>query len=395
MRRLLKTLALTLTALTLAMGAWLAWTVSGTLPEREGSVAISGLKAPVTVRYDERGVPHIRADNEIDLYRALGYVHAQERLLQMEMMRRLANGELAEILGPALLDTDRLFRTLGLRQHAQQRAAQMDRSQASSLALAAYLDGINQFQESDRLPIEFRLLGIEPRDFSAQDVWAVSGYLAYSFAAAFRTEPVLTHIRDQLGPSYLRIFQTEGLSTKTAPLEPAIAQSLAQVASLSLQAIEEARLPLQHGSNAWALSGSRTASGKPLLAGDPHISFALPSVWYEAHLQAPGFELYGYHQALSPFALIGHTQAFAWSLTMFQNDDIDFVAEKIDPSRPDQVWHQGRWVPLQVTQELIAVKGQAPTPITLRRSPHGPLITDVFRPALSQQAVALWWTFLE
>ncbi len=395
MRRLLKTFALTLTALALAAGIWLAWTVSRTLPERDGSVAISGLKAPVTVRYDERGVPHIRADNEIDLYRALGYVHAQDRLFQMELMRRLANGELAEILGPALLDTDRLFRTLGLRQHAQQRAAQMDRSQASSLALAAYLDGINQFQESDRLPIEFKLLGIEPRDFSAQDVWAVSGYLAYSFAAAFRTEPVLTHIRDQLGPSYLRIFQAEGLPTQNATLEPAIAQSLAQVASLSLQAIEEARLPLQHGSNAWALSGSRTASGKPLLAGDPHISFALPSVWYEAHLQAPGFELYGYHQALSPFALIGHNQAFAWSLTMFQNDDIDFVAEKTDPSRPDQVWHQGRWVPLQVTQELIAVKGQAPMPITLRRSPHGPLITDVFRPVLSQQAVALWWTFLE
>ena len=393
MRRLHKTLALTFVAL--AAGAWLAWTVWFPLPERQGSVAISGLKAPVTVRYDERGVPHIRAENEIDLYRALGYVHAQDRLFQMEMMRRLANGELAEILGPALLDTDRLFRTLRLRQHGQQRAASMDRSQASTLALLAYLDGINQFQERERLPIEFKLLGIEPRDFSAQDVWAVSGYLAYSFAAAFRTEPVLTHIRDQLGAPYLRIFQAEGQPARHATLEPATAQSLAQVASLSLQAIEEARLPLQHGSNAWALSGSRTASGKPLLAGDPHISFALPSVWYEAHLQAPGMELYGYHQALSPFALIGHNQAFAWSLTMFQNDDVDFVAEKTDPSRPDQVWHQGRWVPLQVEQEHIAVKGQEPVPIALRRSPHGPLITDVFRPGLSHQAVALWWTFLD
>ncbi|MEI7786559.1 MAG: penicillin acylase family protein, partial [Betaproteobacteria bacterium] len=231
-------------------------------------------------------------------------------------------------------------------------------------------------------------------------------YLAFSFAAAFRTEPVLTHIRDQLGPAHLRIFQGDALQiqasraagerfARRSTLHPDAAQSLSRVAKLSLDAMEQLQLPLLHGSNAWAVAGRRTASGKPLLAGDPHISYGLPSTWYEAHLQAPGFELYGHHLALMPFALLGHNTQFGWSLTMFQNDDVDFVAEKVDPHHPNQVWHQGRWVALQERNETLAVKGQAPVSISIRHSPHGPLITDVFRPVLAPQAVALWWTFLE
>jgi len=142
------------------------------------------------------------------------------------------------------------------------------------------------------------------------------------------------------------------------------------------------------------IAGARTASGKPLLAGDPHIAFSLPSVWYEAHLSAPGFELYGHHQALSPFALLGHNQDFGWSLTMMQNDDVDLVAERLNPDDPGQVWHQGRWVALQVREESIRVKNAADVKLVLRQSPHGPLITDAFSPTLGTQPVALWWTFL-
>lgn len=392
LRSLLLLLALLISGLTVLAG-WRVWI---SLPVRDGSITLGALTAPVSVRYDERGVPHISAGNEIDLYRALGYVHAQDRLFQMEMVRRLARGELAEILGPALLDTDRLFRTLGLRQKGQEVASRLDRSDPATAALLAYLDGINQFQDRGRLPIEFSVLGIEPRDFNPEDTIAVAGYMAYSFAAAFRTEPVLTHIRDTLGPDHLRIFRTEGLqSNRSAALLPQTAHRLTQVAALGTEAIEHLRLPLMHGSNAWAISGARSAGGKPILAGDPHISYALPSVWYEAHLQAPGFELYGHHQALSPFALLGFNRDFGWSLTMFQNDDVDFIAEKLDPTRPGQVWHRGAWVGLKERKEMIAVKGQAPVELTVRLSPHGPLITDVLKPVLSQQAISLWWTFLD
>ena len=393
---------LTAAAIATATGFWHARTK---LPQRSGTLLLRLLKAPVTVAYDERGVPHIRAENETDLYRALGYVHAQDRLFQMEMVRRLARGELAEILGPQLLDTDRLFRTLGLRAHAEATAGHTDPNSPAWQGLLAYLDGINQFQASRPLPLEFELLGIPPRPFTPVDTLAMTGYLAYSFAAALRTEPVLTYVRDKLGPEYLKAFDLErnrlgvvrpmAQGKTRSPLADADWQALARVAELSRHALELAGVPLFEGSNAWAVAGQHTSSGKPLLAGDPHIAFSLPAVWYEAHLSAPGFELYGHHQALNPYALLGHNQAFGWTLTMFQNDDMDLVAEKVNPANPNQVWSRGRWVELPSRQETITVKGAPAVPITLRHSPHGPLINSVFSDSLGQTPVAMWWTFLE
>lgn len=382
MKRALKIFALLLAALLVVAGAAAAWYIHTKQPQRSGRLVLTQLSAPVSVGYDERGVPHIRAENEADLYRALGYVHAQDRLFQMEMVRRLAQGELAEILGPKLADVDRLFRTLGIRAHAQTAAAKMDMQSPPAKALTAYLDGINQYQTSHPAPMEFDLLGIPKRPFTAQDTIAVSGYLAYSFAAAFRTEPVLTYVRDKLGAGYLKVFDLDwhpdGVVTPgtTAAMNTQDWHKLDQLAQLSHQALEAAGLPQFEGSNAWAISGSRTASGKPLLAGDPHIGYSAPSVWYEAHLSAPGFELYGHHQALNPTALLGHNQKFGWSLTMFQNDDMDLIAEKANPSNPNQIWYHGQWVDLESREETILVKGAAPIQLTLRRAPHGPIITD-------------------
>ena len=401
MNRILKT-ALTLTgAAVLAAAAAAAWYIHGKQPQRTGTLAITGLQAGVEVRYDERGVPHIRAAHEADLYRALGYVQAQDRLFQMEMSRRLARGELAEVLGPKLLDVDRLFRTLGIRDRADDYVRRIDTRSPAYQALLAYLDGVNQFQASHPAPIEFDVLGIPKRPFTPQDTVAVAGYLAYSFASALRTEPALTHIRDKLGAGYLKMFDLdwhpEGVDTPA----PVVAlgdrdwQSLNRVAQASQQVLDNHWAPPFEGSNAWAISGRRTASGKPLLAGDPHIGFSAPAVWYEAHLSAPGLELYGHFQPLNPLALLGHNQRFGWSLTMFQNDDMDLVAEKTNPANSGQVWHKGQWVDLQVREVTIAVKGADPVKLVLRRSPHGPVITDAFRDSLGATPVALWWAFLE
>lgn len=399
MKAVLKWSGVTVLALVLLLVAAGGWYLHGKKVQRTGTASLSGLTAAVSVAYDERGVPHIQAGNQTDMYRALGYVHAQDRLFQMEMLRRLARGELAEILGPKLLELDRLFRTLGLRAHADAYVTKMDKSTAAWQALAAYLDGINQYQASHALPLEFDLLGISPRPFTAQDTVAVSGYMAYSFAAAFRTEPALTHIRDRLGPGYLRIFDLdwhpEGVMQAPPQLNQTAWRSLDQIAQLSQQAIQQLAVPQFEGSNAWVVAGSRSASGKPLLAGDPHIAYAAPAVWYEAHLQAPGFELYGHHQALNPLALLGHNQRYGWSLTMFQNDDIDLIAEKTNPADPNQVWYHGQWVDLQSREESIAVKGAAPLRLVLRRSPHGPIITDAYPDNYGSTPVAMWWTFLE
>ena len=393
MKRSLKVLVVAIAAV--SAGAY--WYIDSKQPQRDGAIDLAHLQAPVSVRYDERGVPHIQAQNEADMYRALGYVHAQDRLFQMEMMRRLARGELAEVLGAKLVDTDRLFRTLSIRQHADAYVAKMDRNSAPSKALAAYLDGINQYQAGHPAPLEFDILGIPKRPFTAEDTLSVAGYMAYSFAAAFRTEPVLTYVRDELGADYLKIFDLAW--HPDGVLKPSLAANdwsdLTQLAQLSQQALEEAGLPQFEGSNAWAVAGSRTQSGKPLLAGDPHIRFAAPAVWYEAQLSYPGFELYGHHQALNPTASLGHNRDFGWSITMFQNDDLDLIAEKINPDNANQVWYHGQWVELQSREEIISVKGGEPVKLTLRRSPHGPIINDALGNSVGQAPIAMWWAFLQ
>jgi penicillin amidase len=393
MKRLIKIIVIIL----IFVGVACAWYIYSKQPQRSGEISLVNLQAPVTVRYDERGVPHIQAQNEADMYRTLGFVHAQDRLFQMEMVRRLARGELAAILGPKLLDTDRLFRTLGIRAHANAYVAKMDVNTPANKALNAYLDGINQYQDTHPAPLEFDILGIPKRPFTAEDTLSVAGYMAYSFAAAFRTEPVLTYVRDQLGADYLKVFDLAWHPEGVVPM--ALTQSdwsdLNQIAHISQEALTDSGLALFEGSNAWAVSGHRTASGKPLLAGDPHIGFAVPSVWYEAHLSYPGFELYGHHQALNPVASLGHNLDFGWSITMFQNDDIDLIAEKINPDNPNQVWYQDRWVELQSRSENIEVKGEDPVTITLRRSPHGPIINDALGKYSGHTPIAMWWAFLE
>ncbi len=398
MKIALKLLAL-LIALLAAAGAWYVYSKQ---PVRDGVFGLKGLSASVSVQYDERGVPHIQGENEADVYRALGYVHAQDRLFQFEMVRRLAKGELAEILGPKLLETDRLFRTLGIREHAQTVAKTMDRSTPASKALFAYLDGVNQYQASHRAPMEFDILGIPKRDFTPEDTLAVSGYLAYSFAAAFKTEPVMTMIRDQLGPNYLKAFDLDwkpqgaaALAGEKTRLNQKDWRALGELSALSQAALDNAGVPSLEGSNAWVIAGGHTASGKPMLAGDPHIGYSAPAVWYEAHLSSPGFSLYGHYQALNPVALLGHNAEFGWSLTMFQNDDIDLIAEKVNPANPKQVWFKGQWVDLKDRTETINVKGQAPVTLNLRRSPHGPLINDAFKDSLGTTPIAMWWAFLE
>jgi penicillin amidase len=404
-----KIVAATVGAALIAAAGFATWHIRTKLPVREGTITLNQLKAPVTVAYDDRGVPHIRAENEMDMYRALGYVHAQDRLFQMEMVRRLAKGELAEILGPKLLETDKLFRTLGIRARAEVVAAQVNPVRASDMALLSYLDGINQYQASHPTPLEFDILKIPKRPFTPQDTFAVSGYLAYSFAAGLRTDPPMTYIRDNLGPDYVRIFDLEWhpegvidqAATSGAAQRPGLAlgakdwQNLNQLADLSQSALQAAGVPVFEGSNAWAISGKRTASGKPMLAGDPHIAFSAPSVWYEAHLTAPGFDLYGHYQSLIPVAMLGHNARFGWSLTMFENDDLDLIAERQNPANANQVWVRGAWVDMTSRTETIKVKDAADVQLTLRRSPHGPIITDVFKENFGTTPVAMWWAFLE
>ncbi len=367
--------------LLLGLVALLAY-LQARLPQRSGELSLQGLSAPVSVQYDAWGVPHIQASNEADLYRALGYVQAQDRLFQMELMRRLARGELAEILGAGLLPSDRLFRSLRLRQQAAARVEAADQGAPWWLALQAYLDGINQYQASRPLPVEFDLLSIQPRPFTAEDSIAVIGYMAYSFAQGLRTDPVLTHIRDNLGHDHLAIFELPPVAAHKmrGALVAEDWRALQQLGLLASRAPGGDGLPQFEGSNAWAIAGRRTASGKPLLAGDPHIRFSLPQVWYQARLSMPGFDLQGQYHALLPFALLGQNAQRGWSLTMLQNDDLDLVAE---PGA----------TPLRTHDEEILIRGGGRERLQLQDGRAGPWINSALGALAGPTPLALRWGF--
>ncbi len=359
-------------------------------PRYEGEVAIEGLHAPVQVWFDTLGIPHIEAASMHDAYLALGYVHAQDRLFQMEMIRRLTSGRLAEVLGPPLLESDKFFRTFGIRHMAEQTAAEVfaDERHPMVRAAQAYLSGINAFIAEGRLPPEFDLLRYTPEPFEPADIYTAIGYMCLGFAPNWAQEPVLSALRDSLGEAFFEGWAfydalQQSDAAPAPPLEGAIGATLERH-------LEAAGLPLWTGSNAWVIGPEKSGSGKPLLANDTHIKFGQPAVWYEAHIEYPGFRFTGHYLAGVPFGVVGHNDSLGWGLTIFPFDNMDLFAERLHPESADSALYRGAWYPLQRRVETIEVKGGQPVALTVRTSRHGPLIGEVV-PALKGQAVALWW----
>ncbi len=386
-------------------------------PQMEGKIELKNLQDSVNVYFDKYGIPHIYAQSEPDAYRALGYLHAQERLFQMEMIRRVASGRLSEILGKDFIQTDKLFRTLGINQFAEKTADTYFATDALPYqkAALAYLDGINQFIESGKTPIEFTILNIPKEKFTPKDCYLVTAYMAFGFAQAFMTDPLLTKIYEKLGKDYydallvhsdstvlkIPVMQSKGakLDYHSASLKssPKYASELGELASLTAQITDLLPVPLLHGSNSWIISGAKSKSGKPLLSNDAHIGYAQPAVWFEAHLEYPTMSFYGNFLAGFPFGIIGHNRIAGWGLTMFENDDIDFYREKINPEQTNQVWYKGSWVDLEIRNEVIKVKNEADVKFQVRSSKHGAIINDVVKEAgeLNSAPVSVWWTMLQ
>ncbi len=364
-------------------------------PQRSGELSLAGLADKVTVHYDKWAIPHIYAGNEKDAYRALGYLHAQERLFHMEILRRLAKGQLAEILGPKLISTDTLFRTLRLKQFGQEYLQHQDLKSPAWVIAQAYINGTNHFVKTGPTPIEFELLGIPQTPYTLADIVSLEGYMADSFAAGFKTDPVLTFVRDKLGGGYLGDMGYQLAAQPPIKLLSGTQHSLGALAGLVAD-IETQFSPVGffEGSNAWVVAGRKTKSGKPVFVGGPHIAFSCPSVWYEAHIVTPTFELYGHYLSGNPIALMGLNRKIAWTLTMFQNDDVDMFREKANPESPDQVWSDGKWVDLKIETETLKVKGQPDIQLKLRRSPHGPILNDAVKGLKAEkEPIALWWAF--
>ncbi len=399
--KIVRNVAIGLLLLILVLGLGAYWWLNSSQPQYEGSVTLEGLKTEVEVYYDTYGIPHIYADNLEDSYYALGYVHAQDRLFQMEMLRRVGGGQLSEILGPDLVDTDRFLRTMGINEMAKLSAETYlsSNDEPFQKAAFAYLRGLNAFIKTGPTPPEFTLIGIDKKPFEPADLYRIAGYMGFSFQTAIRTDPLMTKIAHQLDSVYLLDLKLHTTSDNTSipTYQQEDTTGAAQVAYNAMTTLQNLPLPAWTGSNSWVIAGRKSKSGLPLLANDTHIGFQQPAVWYEAHLNTPDLNFYGNHLAGFPFALVGHNDFSAWGLTIFPNDDMDFYRERQNPEEPDQVWNRDHWETLDIRKETIKVKDGDPVVFEVRSSRHGPIINDVIASvdSIEQQPISFFWTYLK
>ncbi len=370
------------------------WQLVKTKPTYQGEIFLNNLQTAVSVKYDQFGIPHIYAENQTDAYFALGYVQAQERLFQMEMIRRVATGTLSEILGAEFINTDKLFRTLGFAKKSAEFAKKFEeQDQEYKQAVLAYFDGINAYIDEGPTPVEFNLIGIPKKKFSVSDAFNAAGYMSFGFADGFRVDPLTTKIAATLGIEYLNDIGLHSIYDST--YIPSYFESAANELTAVANIIETLPIPLIDGSNSWIIGPEKTASGHAILENDTHIGFSQPSVWYEAHLEYPGTSLYGHYLAGFPFAILGHNKFAAWGMTMFENDDVDLFLEKGNPENADQVWRIDHWQDLDVRTETINIKDEEAVEIKIRESFHGPIINDVLiNKNTTDQPVSVWWEYL-
>ncbi|MFM7823631.1 MAG: penicillin acylase family protein, partial [Bacteroidota bacterium] len=365
------------------------------VPFETGQIACDGLSDTVEVRYDHYGVPHISAQNDTDAFFALGFAVARERLFQMELLRRVGAGRLSEIFGKDLVRTDAFFRTLGFDKQARFHAAAFMSNVNGEWQrqTMSYINGVNYFMSTGPLPPEFQLLGINPQPYTPTDMYLIAAYMAFSFTESLKIDPVMEHLK-ALGPEYYKYVCPE---CATAEKTSSAADSTSR-ASISLMLDQTQKsLPFQiwTGSNAFVVSPSRTQNRSVLFANDTHIGYQQPAVWFEAHLDYPGMNIYGKYIAGMPFPLIAHNGISSYGVTILENDDIQLYREKEVDGQGYA--HKGTVKPFITRQERIAIKGGADTVITVRETIHGPIITDVVDAVDSLQLgpVSLWWTYLQ
>ncbi|MBI1740298.1 MAG: penicillin acylase family protein [Candidatus Koribacter versatilis] len=410
-RKILSAIALVLLVAILGVAAWLYSIARSALPQLDGSVAVPGLSAKVRVVRDGLGVPTIEASSHDDLFFAQGYVTAQDRLWQMDAMRRAAAGELAEVLGPDLLKMDREQRILGLRAGAQDAEKLM--SGRDRDYFEAYARGVNAFLEShrDRLSLEFRLLKYTPRPWTVTDSLLVGARMVqdlnhYSYARALTREKILAKLGPELTADlYVNSSWRDRPPAATRPRvdednpstssdeydeedegEP-VGENSKLISSLSSA---EADL-FRPGSNNWVVSGQHTVSGKPLLSNDMHLDHQMPNLWFEVHLKSGAFEVAGVSLPGMPFVIVGHNQRIGWGFTNVGPTVEDVYIEEFNDQ--GQYKTPAGWRDPQHRQEVIHVQGKPDVTLDVVVTRHGPIITELV-PGETRK-VALRWTLYD
>ncbi|HWF83732.1 MAG TPA: penicillin acylase family protein [Vicinamibacterales bacterium] len=438
MRLMLRAVAaIVLVAACFTAAAYLA--ARRSLPVVNGTIAVAGLSAPIDIIRDADAIPHIFASTRLDALFGLGYVHAQDRLWQMEFQRRIGHGRLSEIFGAATLPQDRFLRTVGFGRAARQAWTTMP--DWAKTQVNAYVAGVNAFistHHGTALPPEFSLLRFEPEPWTGVDVLVWVKMMAWDLSANYTFE-LLRHdlaavVGDermtQLMPAYphdgLSILSTRSTTVDTenteakssrdrssaSPVPSVVASSwaggFASALSGGVPAVRDFLLGNATtealGSNNWVVDGSLTASGKPMLANDPHLSTHLPSTWYLAHMSAPDFDVVGATMPGAPAVALGRNRFISWGATNVAADVQDLYREHIDPTGRFAEF-RGVQESLQIVAETIDVKGAAPVHVNVRVTRHGPLISDAInamnadlpaaRRAPGIEPLAFRWTALD
>jgi penicillin amidase len=371
-----------LIVLALAAALFVRYEIRKSFPVTSGSAELEGLVQPVVVARDEYGIPDISAASEHDLLAAMGYVHAQDRLWQMDMQRRAAAGRLSELFGPTTVPFDRMFRIVGLAKIA--RNIEDHLPPESRERLAWYTEGVNAFLATHRgsYPVEFDLLRYDPEPWSPLDCILVGRMMAWELNLSWWTDLTIGAIAERVGlekamdifPSYPREVQPIVAAGKRPPL-----------ASLGLDMVRTAEayrafagIPaVATGSNAWVVGPSKSATGAVILANDTHLHLSIPSPWYEVQMRCPAYNVRGMSVPGAPGVVAGRNDSIAWGITNAMADDADFYVERIDSTDGTQYWYDGRWVPLSIRTEEIGVRGDSAVPVVIRETQHGPVVTDI------------------
>jgi penicillin amidase len=385
------------------------WQIRQSLAVTSGTLT-KGVQKPVQILRDEYGVPHIEAENERDLMFAQGYVHAQDRMWQMELSRRTVNGELAEIFGEDLLQGDIFTRTIGFKRIAEETLSRLPASTLENLQ--AYADGVNAYLNEGKLPIEYKILGVEPKLWTPVDSLGITKYMAWDLGGNMMSELLMREVSRKLGeekaisliPEYAKQMRLQGKEKTAQAPAPSVESStdgahelLTLIHKLRKEAIPGESL----GSNNWVVSGKKSVSGKPLLANDMHLAFQAPSTFYQNHLRVPDqYNVTGVIFPGVPGVIVGHNEHIAWGFTNTGPDVQDLYIMKQNPGNKHQFEYNGQYEDAKVIEQVIKVKGKdEPVRVETVITRHGPIITDVLEETGSSvkvaEPLALKWTASE
>lgn len=363
--------------------------INKSLPQYEGEIALP-LTNEITVITDEKGVPHIKADNLQDLYTAQGFVQAQERMFQMELSRRQASGRLSEVIGEATLNNDKYFRTLGLRRAAEKSYEIYDEDAKN--VLQWFADGVNAYidmaKENGTLPVEFTLLGFEPEEWTPIDSLTIGKYMAFDLGGHWERQAFNYYILNEF---------PEEEAKELFPHYPEDRMNIIEQSEIDIVAsFKDAVIPEPfNGSNNWVISGEKTASGKPLLADDPHLGLGAPSIWYQMHLEAEDMNVSGVIFAGVPGIILGHNEHIAWGVTNTGPDVQQLYIEKRNPDNELQFLFEDEWEDATVIAEPITIKGGEVVDYEVIETRHGPIVSEFAGDSGKDTVLSLRWTALD